>query len=109
MVRLSHKVKRFFGRVGKGIKSGVHKVVKFLKGANEAYERGKQFVNQHQGDVEKAKELVKKHAVSMVRKLLKQLLRVKATIRKELKLLISTETKLNLLMMLLKELLNHNK
>ena len=61
MARLAHKVKRFFGRVGKGIKNGVHKVVKFLRGANDAYERGKQFVDKHQGDVEKAKELVKKH------------------------------------------------
>ena len=61
MGRLGRKIKRFFGRVGKGIKTGAHKVVKFLKGANDAYERGKQFVDKHQGDVEKAKELVKKH------------------------------------------------
>ena len=61
MGRLGRKVKTAFGRIGKGIKKGAHAVMKFLRGANDAYERGKQFVDKHQGDVEKAKELVKKH------------------------------------------------
>ena len=61
MGRIGRKIKRFFGRVGKGIKQGAHKVIRFIKGANDAYERGKQFVDKHQGDIDKAKDLARKY------------------------------------------------
>ena len=61
MGRAGRKFKGFFGRVGKGIKTGWRKVTKFLKGASETYDRAKQYVSDHEADINKAKDLARKY------------------------------------------------
>ena len=63
MVRASthNKAKLFIGRVGKGIKTGWRKFTRFVRGANEKYEQAKKFVSDHEGDIQKAKQLAREH------------------------------------------------
>ena len=63
MVRASrsNKAKVFFGRVGKGIKTGWRKFTKFVRGANEKYEQAKKFVSDHEADIQKAKQIAREH------------------------------------------------
>ena len=49
------------GRIGKGIKTGWHKAVRFIKGANEKYEQAKKFISDHQADIDKAKQIAREH------------------------------------------------
>ena len=63
MVRASktNKAKVWFGRIGKGIKIGWHKAVRFLRGANEKYEQAKKFVDDHKDQINKAKQIAREH------------------------------------------------
>ena len=61
MGRAGHKIKRAFGRIGKGIKTGWRKFTKFVKGASDTYDRAKQYVSDHQADIDKAKDLARKY------------------------------------------------
>ena len=63
MVRASktNKAKVFFGRVGKGIKTGWRKLTRFVRGANEKYEQAKKFVSDHEADIQKAKQIAREH------------------------------------------------
>ena len=61
MGRVGRKFKAAMGRVGKGIKTGWHKLTRFIKGANETYEKAKQYVSDHQADINKAKDLARKY------------------------------------------------
>ena len=63
MVRASktNKAKVFFGRVGKGIKTGWGRLKRFVSGANEKYEQAKKFISDHQADIDKAKQIAREH------------------------------------------------
>ena len=63
MVRASktNKAKVFFGRVGKGIKTGWRKFTKFVKGASEKYDQAKKYVDDHREQIEKAKQVAREH------------------------------------------------
>ena len=61
MGRVGRKFKAAMGRVGKGIKTGWHKFVKFVKGASDTYDRAKQYVSDHQADIDKAKDIARKY------------------------------------------------
>ena len=60
-MKLRQKLKTAGGRIGKGLKRGWRKFVKFVKGANETYDKAKQYVSDHQGDIDKAKEIARKY------------------------------------------------
>ena len=61
MGRVGRKFKAAMGRIGKGIKTGWHKAVRFIKGANEKYEQAKKFISDHQADIDKAKQIAREH------------------------------------------------
>ena len=94
MGRVGRKFKAAMGRVGKGIKTGWHKFVKFVKGASDTYDRAKQYVSDHQADIDKAKDMLGSMEVSTVVKLLMLLKKVNEPIRKELIMLINREIRL---------------
>ena len=61
MGRVGRKFKSFFGRVGKGIKTGWRKVTKFVRGASDTYDKAKQYVSDHQDTIDKAKDMARKY------------------------------------------------
>ena len=61
MGRAGRKIKAFFGRIGKGIKKLFHKGKNVVVKANDAYEKGKQYYKDHQGQIDAAKEIARKH------------------------------------------------
>ena len=61
MGRAGRKFKGFMGRVGKGLKTGWRKFTKFVKGASDTYDRAKQYVSDHQADIDKAKDIARKY------------------------------------------------
>ena len=61
MGRAGRKFKGFMGRVGKGLKPGWSKLTKFVNGASDTYDRAKQYVSDHQADIDKAKDLARKY------------------------------------------------
>ena len=63
MVRASksNKAKVFLGRVRKDVKTGWHKFTRFIKGASDTYDKAKQYVADHQADIEKAKQIAREH------------------------------------------------
>ena len=55
------RIGNFFKKAWRGIKNGFRKGRKVVVKANEAYEKGKQYYKDHQGQIDAAKELARKH------------------------------------------------
>ena len=55
------RIGNFFKKAWRGIKNGFRRGRKVVVKANEAYEKGKQYYKDHQGQIDAAKELARKH------------------------------------------------
>ena len=55
------RIGNFFKKAWRGLKRGFRRGRQVVEKANDAYEKGKQFYKDHQGQIDAAKEIARKH------------------------------------------------